>query len=347
MNIAMTGVSGNMGAEALREVLALAYVQRVRILLTKKKRNETLCRQLKKQYGNRVEAVFGDIADNAVCAQLVEGADYVIHMAAVIPPRSDADPKASERCNYLGTMTLVDAVKAMPRQAKFVHTSTMALYGCRDEKHPFARVGDPLVISPFDLYSLHKLWGERYVLEAGLEHFAVLRQTAMLHMKMLRGNMSDGLMFHTNLNSPLEWVSARDSGILIRRIVERDSAGEIDAFWNKVYNIGARRAFSVLRGLRRAISTAYGWQIPMCWKICSAISMTAWRRSGRRSENGTVLTALQPVFRQHSFRVPFSAACLRIPTRPCAGDGTTIGRACLRSTAAKMRSGVSPRSGRT
>lgn len=238
MNIAMTGVSGNMGAEALREVLTLAYVQRVRILLTKKKRNETLCRQLKKQYGNRVEAVFGDIADSAVCAQLVEGADYVIHMAAVIPPRSDADPKASERCNYLGTMTLVDAVKAMPRQAKFIHTSTMALYGCRDEKHPFARVGDPLVISPFDLYSLHKLWGERYVLEAGLEHFAVLRQTAMLHMKMLRGNMSDGLMFHTNLNSPLEWVSARDSGILIRRIVERDSAGEIDAFWNKVYNIG-------------------------------------------------------------------------------------------------------------
>lgn len=251
MNIAMTGVSGNMGAEALREVLTLAYVQRVRILLTKKKRNETLCRQLKKQYGNRVEAVFGDIADSAACAQLVEGADYVIHMAAVIPPRSDADPKASERCNYLGTMTLVDAVKAMPRQAKFVHTSTMALYGCRDEKHPFARVGDPLVISPFDLYSLHKLWGERYVLEAGLEHFAVLRQTAMLHMKMLRGNMSDGLMFHTNLNSPLEWVSARDSGILIRRIVERDRAGEIDAFWNKVYNIGGGGKTSLARVRRQ------------------------------------------------------------------------------------------------
>lgn len=238
MNIAMTGVSGNMGAEALKEVLTLSGVRRVRVLLTKKKRNEALCGRLTKQYGTRVEVVFGDLADRAACARLVEGADYVINMAAVIPPRSDADPKASERCNYLGTKALTDAVKAMPRQAKFVHTSTMALYGCRDEKHPFARVGDPLVISPFDVYSLHKLWGERYVLEAGLEKFVVLRQTAMLHMKMLKGNMSDGLMFHTNLNSPLEWVSARDSGILIRRIVERDSAGGIDAFWNKVYNIG-------------------------------------------------------------------------------------------------------------
>ena len=48
-------------------------------------------------------------------------------------------------------------------------------------------MGDPLVISPYDFYSLHKLYGERYVLEAGLEHFVVLRQTAMLYPAMFYG----------------------------------------------------------------------------------------------------------------------------------------------------------------
>ena len=115
----------------------------------------------------------------------VEGADYVVNMAAVIPPRSDADPAASEHCNERGAVALADAVRAMPRQAKFIHISTIALYGCRNQLHPFARVGDPRVISPFDIYSLHKLRAERYVLEAGLENWVILRQTAMLHAKML------------------------------------------------------------------------------------------------------------------------------------------------------------------
>lgn len=238
MKIAMTGVSGNMGAEALRQTLGLPGVERVRVLLTRRKKNEWLAHRLAREYGQRLEVLFGDIAQPQSCARLVEGADYVVNMAAVIPPRSDADPAASEHCNERGAVALADAVRAMPRQAKFIHISTIALYGCRNQLHPFARVGDPLVISPFDIYSLHKLRAERYVLEAGLENWVILRQTAMLHAKMLESNMSDGLMFHTCLNSPLEWVSARDSGYLIRRILERDGAGELGAFWNRVYNIG-------------------------------------------------------------------------------------------------------------
>ena len=40
MKIAMTGVSGNMGAEALRQTLGLPGVERVRVLLTRRKKNE-------------------------------------------------------------------------------------------------------------------------------------------------------------------------------------------------------------------------------------------------------------------------------------------------------------------
>ena len=239
MKIAMTGVSGNMGREVLCQTMELDGVDLVRVLLTNKKRNDKLAKSLVKKYGKRIEIVRGGIDDGASCASLVDGMDYVAHMAAVIPPASDKSPAASYKCNYLGAKTLIDAVKAAKPQPKYIHISTVALYGNRNEKHPFGRVGDPLLVSPYDYYAMHKLAGERYCLDADLDNWVVLRQTAMLHYNMLTDNVSDGLMFHTALNAPLEWVSSRDSGYLLKRIFERDSNGEVPEFWKKIYNIGA------------------------------------------------------------------------------------------------------------
>ena len=239
MKVAMTGAAGNMGREALAQSLELECVEFVRVLLSHKRKNDKLARRLKQKYGKRIQIVRGSIANSRVCEFLVRDVDYVIHMAAVIPPHSDASFKASEECNKRGTVALVDAIKAANPQPKFVHISTMALYGNRNEKHPWGRVGDPLLVSPFDTYAMHKLYAERYVLDADLDCWAVLRQTAMLHPNMLKDNVSDGLMFHTALNAPLEWVSSRDSGYLIKRILERDGKGEVPEFWKKIYNIGA------------------------------------------------------------------------------------------------------------
>ncbi len=239
MKIAMTGTSGQMGREALAQTLELSDVEFVRILLTKKRRNDKLAKKLAKKFGARIQIVRGTVADPAVCAALVAGTDYVVHMAAVIPPASDASPARSEECNKSGAVAIVDAVKACSPQPKYIHISTVALYGNRNEKHPFGRVGDPLLVSPFDQYAMDKLYGERYCLDADLACWVVLRQTAMLYPDMMKANVSDGLMFHTALNAPLEWVSARDSGYLIKRIFERDARGEIDGFWRQIYNIGA------------------------------------------------------------------------------------------------------------
>ena len=239
MKIAMTGVSGQMGREVLRETLEIPEAEWVRVLLTPKKRNNKLAKSLKKRYGARVQIVRGGITDQAVCAALVEGTDYVVHMAGVIPPASDANPASSEACNKRGAMCIIDAVKACSPQPKYIHISTVAVYGNRNEKHPFGRVGDPLLVSAFDRYAMDKLYGERYCLDADLDSWIILRQTAMLHPDMLKNNVSDGLMFHTTANAPLEWVSARDSGYLIRRIFERDLRGEIEDFWKNIYNIGA------------------------------------------------------------------------------------------------------------
>ena len=180
MKIAMTGVSGDMGREALKAVLALPVGACVRVLLTPKKKNDEFARRLKRECGARVEIVRGDVTRREDCDRLVAGAEYVLHMAGVIPPVSDHSPSLSHRVNFGGTAAMTDAVRACSPQPAFIHISSVAVYGNRTMAHPFGRVGDPLLPSPFEAYELHKLKAERYVLDAGLEKFVILREGAKI-----------------------------------------------------------------------------------------------------------------------------------------------------------------------
>lgn len=236
LKIAVTGATGNMGREVMNFVCALSNVEKVTFLCIQGHRK--IGKKLVKAHKPKAEMLIGDTSNIDSCRALVKGADYVIHMAAVIPPRSDQRPELSDAANFFGTKAMVDAVLEMEPQPKFIHISTMALYGNRNHIHPFGRVGDPLLPSAYDPYAMSKLEGERYVLEAGLAKWAIIRQTAMLHNRMLTDNLSDGLMFHTCYNAPLEWVTARDSGRLLGNIIAQDSANEVTEFWYNVYNLG-------------------------------------------------------------------------------------------------------------
>lgn len=238
MKIALTGVTGNMGKQALNECLKIPDTEYKLLILPNDKRVKQI-KRLHKKDKNRIEIIFGSIADKAACERLVEGVEYVVNMAAVIPPHSDQHPELAIECNEKGVGVLLDVIERAEPQPKLIHISTMALYGNRNEKHMWGRVGDPLLISPFDLYSLTKMRGEFKVLESGVKTKAVIRQTAMLHENMLSDNMSDGLMFHTCFNAPLEWATAEDSGLLIANILRQDIQNSLgQKFWGKVFNLG-------------------------------------------------------------------------------------------------------------
>ncbi len=238
IHIAITGASGHMGKAVMQELRKLEEIESIKILLLDSADQRRFGRKFKRMFGKKLSVIYGDIVDYDDCAELVNGSDYVIHMAAIIPPAAD---KYADRCydvNYLGTVNIVDAVNAQARQPKLIHCSTVAVYGHRNYMHPWGRVGDPLLVSPFDNYAAAKLKAERYLLDSCVKRWAVLRQTGILYKDLLMSNIGDGLMFHTCLNVPLEWVSDRDSGVLIRNILIKDMAGSADDFWMKVYNIG-------------------------------------------------------------------------------------------------------------
>ena len=240
MLVGITGITGNMGQATLEQVLKIEEIDKFKLLvLPDDKRINKLLRQYQ-NYKEKLEVVFGNLGKIEDCRELVKDCDYVVNLAAVIPPHSDQYPLKAVECNEVGVKNLVAAIEEQERQPKFIHISTVALYGNRNSRHLWARVGDPLLVSPFDIYAATKLRGEFAVLESNIKNFVVLRQSAMLHKNMLSDNMSDGLMFHTCYNAPLEWVSAHDSGVLIANILKKDMHEDLSkVFWRRVFNIGA------------------------------------------------------------------------------------------------------------
>ena len=238
----MTGASGNMGQAVVKHIMDLSYV-RIKLLLLNEKRERGLAKKWQKLYGDRVEVFFGNMKYREDCDKLVNGVDYVVNMAAVIPPLADKRPDLARDVNIVGVKNIVEAIEALADQPKLIHISTVAIYGNRNHLHPWGRVGDPLLPSAYDEYGTGKLIGERIVLDSAVQTFAVLRQTGMLYEKLLMANVSDGLMFHTCFNVPIEWATDHDSGVLIKNIIAKDYHSEQKDFWMNVYNIGGGKAY--------------------------------------------------------------------------------------------------------
>lgn len=227
-----------MGGEILLKLTEIPDVNVRCILFDKEKRIPRFTKNIIKKNKDKVSCFTGDIARYEDCEKLIENADYVINCASIIPPKSDHDHLGAYLSCYLGTKNIVDAIKASGREIAYVHIATVAMYGHRAYPHVWGRVGDPMISSDYDAYSTNKLKAELYVLEGGLTKFVSLRQTGILHKYMFANNLKDGLMFHSAWNSPLEWVTDRDSGVLCANLVHKDIKGELKGFWNKIYNIG-------------------------------------------------------------------------------------------------------------
>lgn len=248
MIVSITGSTGNMGLAVLKELCTLPEITSIKLLVRSNKKVIKLQKLLNKIKGNvKVEYILGDMNSSKAIEELTNNTNYVINMAAVIPPHSDKNIKAAINCNEIGVKNLIQACENSSSKPKLIHISTVAVYGNRSLANAYGRVGDPLIPTPFDIYSLTKIRSEYAVLESNIESFLILRQTAMYHTNMLKDNMKDGLMFHTRFDAPLEWVTAHDSGILIAKLLHEDYEHKLNKnFWNKVYNIGGGKQNQLL-----------------------------------------------------------------------------------------------------
>ena len=233
----LTGACGGMGFQGLTRMLKDGDNYSTLVLVRDSEKNRKMLEPYMAQ--ENLEIVWGDLNDYDTVYKCVEKSDLILHVAAFVSPQANYNPKKAMQVNYGSTKNLITAIKEQGREneVKFVYIGTVAETGDRMPPIHWGRVGDPIKPSMFDYYAVSKVAAERYVIESGLKYWVSLRQTGIIGPAMSK--IRDAIMFHNCYDNVLEYVSDRDSGVLLRNLSYQDATDKMDnAFWGHIYNIG-------------------------------------------------------------------------------------------------------------
>ncbi len=235
--VAVTGGSGFLGRETVSALVQAGH--RVRVL------DLTLPAVMPEE----VEYVGGDVTDPTTLAELVAGADVVLHGAFASP---HADVATIERVNVLGTRNLLDAA-AWARVARVVVVSS-TIVGRSVRPHPL------LPSAPASRLAAYR-WS-RMRAELAVSRTAGRMATAVVRPKTFIGPGQVGgyalVMRAVAESSPVpifgpgtnryQLVDVRDLADGLRRLVESDATG--------VFGFGAARFGTVAEDLQALIAHA-------------------------------------------------------------------------------------------
>lgn len=231
--VLLTGASGRMGLEGLKQLYE--NKDKFNIVLFSLPSKED--KKILEPYINDedIKMVWGDLTNYEDVKRAVQDAQIVLHVGALVSPIADSQPELAWKINYEGTKNIVDAIleREDSDNVKLLYVGTVAETGNRPSPVHWGRVGDPIIPSVYDYYSLSKIAAERYIIESKLKHWVSVRQTGILHKRLVYVN--DGTGYHQPLNTHMEWVTVEDSGRLLLNACMDDVPEE---FWNNVYNVG-------------------------------------------------------------------------------------------------------------
>ncbi len=243
----LSGATGGMGSECLKQMLADTDRQDIVILARDSEKNRKILEPYKDTDGLTI--LWGDLTSYEDAKRCVKDCDLVLHVAAFVSPQADYHPDQAMKINYGSTRNLIRAIFDLGQQEKtrFVYIGTVAETGDRMPPIHWGRVGDPIKPSMFDYYAVSKVAAERYVIESGLKYWVSLRQTGIIGPAMAK--IRDAIQFHNCIDNVLEYVSDRDSGRAMRNLCAFQAEGTLDErFWGHIYNIGGGESCRVDTG---------------------------------------------------------------------------------------------------
>lgn len=209
-HILLTGASGTVG----REVLKQLYEQRHDLKITVFDLQTKKSLQIFSPYKKEVDIVYGDISNFRDIQKACVDIDFVIHLAAIIPPLADENPDLANRINISGTENLVRNLEQLSPSAFFIFSSSISVYGDR-LKNPLIKVGDPLIPSENDEYAKTKIKAEQIISNSTLD-WSIFRLTAIMGMHKI-----SKIMFHMPLETSMEIATPEDTARAFVRAIEK------------------------------------------------------------------------------------------------------------------------------
>lgn len=166
MHILVTGAFGTIGMHVVARLSAEGHAVTCLDLDTRASRDKSL------RLPRGVQVRYGDITDRADVEAAVRGQDVVVHLAAIIPPATSANPTLAERVNVGGTENVLAAMASAVPGARLVFPSSVSVHGWSAGRAPPVRVGTPY--DGRDDYARHKIEGEKRV-RASAARWVILR----------------------------------------------------------------------------------------------------------------------------------------------------------------------------
>ena len=160
----VTGGAGRIGSQVCRELAAAGYEVRAFDL------PNVSFAALDGLPG--VTPVPGELTSTADVRAAAAGVDLAVHLAALLPPVSEADRDRTMAVNVEGTHILVQALTSVAPAAGLVFSSSVVVYGDTSAAEPPVNPGRPL--HPQEIYAQSKAAAEAVVRESGL-HWCILR----------------------------------------------------------------------------------------------------------------------------------------------------------------------------
>ena len=221
VRVLLTGASGGIGSEVLKQLyLSKKYTISVFDIKTPKSV------KIFSAYSNEIEIIFGDISKLEDIKAACIGKDIVIHLAAVIPPVADEQPKLAHKINVLGTENLVRLLEQYSPEAFLFYSSSISIYGDR-VANPNIKITDALIPSEGDEYAKTKIRTEKLIEKSKL-NWSIFRLCAVM------GNHKvSKLMFHQPLNTSFEIATLEDTARAFVNAIEKRT--ELS---KRIFNLG-------------------------------------------------------------------------------------------------------------
>ncbi|MFM8426351.1 MAG: NAD-dependent epimerase/dehydratase family protein [Chloroflexota bacterium] len=221
MKILLTGATGNVGGHVLPLLLKRGH--HVRCLVFDSN-NE---RKIVQGWKHKPEVVWGDIQDERVVESALGGVEAVVHLAAIIPPMTDQNPRLAYGVNVNGTRNLVNAASKQAKRVRFIFTSTYDVYGNTQDLTPPRKVTLP--VNPQEEYARHKVEAEK-IIQSGNVDWCIFRLASAIPVEMSTKYQS--MMFDVPLDDRLEYIHPADAALAICNAVEHAEV------WGKVLHLG-------------------------------------------------------------------------------------------------------------
>ncbi|WP_316839234.1 NAD(P)-dependent oxidoreductase [Pedobacter gandavensis] len=222
--ILLTGASGTVGFEVLKQLALQADKYEITVFDQKTKNSIKLLSPFEKQ----LKVVYGDITNPNEVEEIGKEKDFVIHLAAIIPPLADENKDLAYAVNVNGTKNLILGLKKHSPQVFFLYSSSISVYGDRLNT-PWINTTDALAPSPEDHYAVTKIESEELIRSSGLD-FCIFRLAAIMG---LSNHKPSGIMFHMPLATSMEILTPEDTARAFVNAIERR-----EVLAGKTFNLG-------------------------------------------------------------------------------------------------------------